>query len=150
MGFRRDAREKAMQFLYQAEVNPGELEEQLAIFWAMQENEVARNTRTFADELIRGAARFVDESDERIKKYSQNWDFHRIAHVDRNIMRLAIYELLHREDIPPVVTINEAVDIAKRFSTDDSGKFVNGILDRVKEELTRPFRTAAGGQDRKK
>ena len=73
--------------------------------------------------------------DERIKGYAKNWDFHRIAAVDRNIMRLAIFEMFHREDIPPVVSINEAVDIAKKFSTQDSGKFVNGILDKIKGEL---------------
>jgi N utilization substance protein B len=65
---------------------------------------------------------------------------HRIAAVDRNILRLAIYEMLHRDDIPPVVSINEAVDIAKKFSTQDSGKFVNGILDKIKSELMRPAR----------
>ena len=65
-----------------------------------------------------------------------------MAGVDRNILRLAVYEMLHREDIPPVVSINEAVDIAKKFSTDDSGKFVNGILDKVISQLDRPARTA--------
>ena len=75
-----------------------------------------------------------------IKKHAKNWELHRIAAVDRNILRLAIYEMLHRDDIPPVVSINEAVDIAKKFSTQDSGKFVNGILDKVKGELMRPAR----------
>ena len=83
-----------------------------------------------------------DAIDERIKKHCKNWDFHRIAAVDRNIMRLAIFEMLHREDIPPVVSINEAVDIAKKFSTEDSGKFVNGILDKVRGEILRPARQA--------
>src|SRR5258707_425675 len=98
--------------------------------------------RLFADPLIRGALQFRDEADAIIKKHAENWDLHRIAAVDRNIMRLAIYEMLHREDIPPIVSINEAVDIAKKFSTQDSGKFVNGILDKVKGELMRPTRTA--------
>ena len=83
--------------------------------------------------------------DERIKKYAKNWDLHRMAVVDRNIMRLAIYEMLHRDDIPPIVSINEAVDIAKKFSTEDSGKFVNGILDQIKGEILRPARTAKEG-----
>ena len=74
------------------------------------------------------------------EKHAQNCDVHRIAAVDRNILRLAIYEMLHREDIPPVVSINEAVDIAKKFSTYDSGKFVNGVLDKVKDGLMRPAR----------
>ena len=84
--------------------------------------------------------------DERIAKYTDNWDLPRIAAVDRNILRLAMYEMLFRDDIPPVVSINEAVDIAKKFSTRESGAFVNGILDRLKTDLTRPSRTAASAQ----
>jgi N utilization substance protein B len=96
--------------------------------------------RLFAEPLIRGALDHRDEADALIKKHAQNWDLHRMAAVDRNILRLAIYEMLYRDDIPPVVSINEAVDIAKKFSTQDSGKFVNGILDKVKGELLRPAR----------
>ena len=94
----------------------------------------------FADPLIRGTLQHRDAIDEQIKKHVRNLELHRIAAVDRNILRLAIYEMLHREDIPPVVSINEAVDIAKKFSTHDSGKFVNGILDKVKGDLLRPAR----------
>ena len=96
--------------------------------------------RAFAEPLIRGTLEHRDAIDALIKKHAKNWELHRIAAVDRNILRLAIYEMLHREDIPPVVSINEAVDIAKKFSTQDSGKFVNGILDKVKSELMRPAR----------
>ncbi len=96
--------------------------------------------RLFADPVIRGTLEHRAEADEIIKKHALNWDLHRIAAVDRNILRLAIFEMMHREDIPPVVSINEAVDIAKKFSTEDSGKFVNGILDKVKGELLRPAR----------
>jgi N utilization substance protein B len=96
----------------------------------------------FADTLIRGVLERRDELDEIIRKHALNWDLHRMAVVDRNVMRLGIYEMLFRDDIPPVVSINEAVDIAKRFSTEESGRFVNGILDRVKAELLRPARTA--------
>src|SRR5258705_10280442 len=94
----------------------------------------------FAEALIRGTLEHRGETDELIKKHAQNWELHRMAAVDRNILRLAVYEMLYREDIPPVVSINEAVDIAKKFSTQDSGKFVNGILDKVKGELLRPAR----------
>jgi N utilization substance protein B len=94
----------------------------------------------FAEPLIRGAIEKREELDEQICKYAENWDLKRMAAVDRNILRLAIYEMLHRDDIPPIVSINEAVDIAKKFSTHDSGKFVNGILDRVKGDLLRPAR----------
>ena len=97
--------------------------------------------RLFADPLICGTLEHRDQLDAEIMKHAKNWDLHRMAVVDRNILRLAIYEMLHRDDIPPVVSINEAVDIAKKFSTDDSGKFVNGILDKVKGELMRPGRT---------
>jgi len=97
-------------------------------------------TRLFADPLIKGTLEHRDEIDKIIVEHAKNWDLHRIAGVDRNILRLSIYEMLHREDIPPIVSINEAVDIAKKFSTEDSGKFVNGILDKVKQNLMRPAR----------
>ena len=163
MGKRREARERAVQFLFQYDINqPEGLDEALNQFWDSQTTaaiaeEKAESTwgekvelpppsaaeaevRLFADPLIRGAVQHRDESDTYIKKYAQNWDLHRIAAVDRNILRLAIFEMLHRDDIPPVVSINEAVDIAKKFSTQDSGKFVNGILDKVKGQLMRPAR----------
>ena len=96
--------------------------------------------RLFAEPLIRGVIEHRNAIDEQIKHHAKNWELHRMAAVDRNVLRLAIYEMLHREDIPPVVSINEAVDIAKKFSTEDSGKFVNGILDKIKGELMRPAR----------
>jgi transcription antitermination protein NusB len=163
MGKRREARERAVQFLFQHDLNPPEnLDAALAQFWdsqqtaAIAEEKGAANwgepfelppptadeaaMRLFAEPLVRGAIEHRAAIDEQIKKYATNWDLHRIAAVDRNILRLAIYEMLYREDIPPVVSINEAVDIAKKFSTQDSGKFVNGILDKVKSELMRPAR----------
>ena len=163
MGKRREARERAVQFLFQHDLNPPEnLDQELALFWNSQriaalEDEKAPSTwgpraelppptteeaeaRLFAEPLIRGVLEQRDAIDEHIKKHTRNWDFHRIAAVDRNIMRLAIYEMLNREDIPPIVSINEAVDIAKKFSTQDSGKFVNGILDKVRGEILRPAR----------
>jgi N utilization substance protein B len=163
MGKRREARERAVQFLFQHDLNPpADLDRALDEFWESQRaaaiaeekgpatwgQEVElpppstgeAEMRLFAEPLIRGTVRHRDEADEHIKKHVKNWELHRIAAVDRNILRLAIYEMLHRDDIPPVVSINEAVDIAKKFSTQDSGKFVNGILDKVKGELMRPAR----------
>ena len=166
MGKRREARERAVQFLFQHDLNPpdgaDQLDAEIAQFWDSQRwaaiaEEKGASTwgqkvelpppaaeelamRQFAEPLIRGVVEHRNEVDELIKKYAQNWDMHRMAAVDRNILRLAIYEMLHRDDIPPVVSINEAVDIAKKFSTEDSGKFVNGILDRVKGDLLRPAR----------
>jgi N utilization substance protein B len=163
MGKRREARERAVQFLFQHDLNPPEnLDRALNEFWDTQRAAAIAGEkgpatwgqpvelppptaeeaemRLFADPLIRGAVEHRDAIDEHIKKHAKNWEFHRIATVDRNIMRLAIYEMLFREDIPPIVSINEAVDIAKKFSTQDSGKFVNGILDKVRSELMRPAR----------
>ncbi len=163
MGKRREARERAVQFLFQHDLNPPEdLELELATFWNSQRNAAIEEdkgpatwgekvdlppptteeaeTRLFSEPLIRGVLEHRDAIDEQIKKHARNWDFHRIAAVDRNIMRLAIFEMLYRQDIPPIVSINEAVDIAKKFSTEDSGKFVNGILDKIKGELMRPGR----------
>ena len=163
MGKRREARERAVQFLFQHDLNPPEaLDEALELFWESQRTaaiaeEKGKATwgekielppptadeaamRLFSEPLIRGTLDHREEADALIRKYCKNWDLPRIAAVDRNILRLAIYEMLHREDIPPVVSINEAVDIAKKFSTEDSGKFINGILDSVKGELMRPAR----------
>jgi N utilization substance protein B len=142
-GKRRQARELAAQFLYQFDLAGGAVEDALASFWQTQ-NETAEQTRTFSEELIRGTVEHRAEIDERIKKYTEHWELSRIAAVDRNILRLAIFEMLYRDDIPPVVSINEAVDIAKKFSTRESGAFVNGILDRLRADLPRPARTPAG------
>jgi len=163
MGKRREARERAVQFLFQHDLNPPQdLDEVLGEFWESQRaaaiaedkgpatwgqplelpppSSGEAEVRLFAEPLIRGVIQYRGEIDEQIKKHVRNWELHRIAAVDRNILRLAIYEMLHREDIPPVVSINEAVDIAKKFSTHDSGKFVNGILDKIKAGLMRPAR----------
>jgi N utilization substance protein B len=142
---RRLARELAVQFLYQFDVSGGPLEEALPLFWETQP-EVGEAGRKFAEELVHGVIEKRDPIDEKIAKCTDNWDLPRIAAVDRNILRLAIYEMLYRDDIPPVVSINEAVDIAKKFSTRESGAFVNGILDRLKAGLTRPSRTATSAQ----
>ncbi len=164
MGTRREARERAVQFLFQYDMNcPGDLDKELGLFWESQrmvaiadEKSDAKwgektelppptadeaTVRLFAEPLIRGTIELREELDERIKKYAKNWDLKRMAVVDRNVLRLAIYEMFHRDDIPPIVSINEAVDIAKKFSTDDSGRFVNGILDKVKNDLMRPARS---------
>jgi len=144
-GKRRIARELAVQFLYQFDLGGGTLEEALPLFWETQ-SEVSDDGRKFTEELIHGVVERRVPIDERIAKYTDNWDLPRIAAVDRNILRLAMYEMLFRDDIPPVVSINEAVDIAKKFSKRASGAFVNGILDRLKADLTRPSRTAASAQ----
>jgi N utilization substance protein B len=143
MGLRRDAREAAVQFLYQVDTHrPENIDPALKEFWA--QNEEPQNVREFADKLLRGVLEKMPEVDAKIRGLADNWDFERLAVVDRNILRLAVYEMLFRDDIPPVVSINEAIEIAKKFSTAESGKFVNGLLDRAKKELLRPTRQAAG------
>ena len=133
----------AIQFLYQFDMAGGAMDEALESFWDTQ-NDVNKSVRAFAEELIRGCMAHREVVDQKVKQYTEHWELPRMAAVDRNILRLAIYEMLCRDDIPPVVSINEAVDIAKRFSTRESGAFVNGILDRLRADLTRPARTAAG------
>jgi N utilization substance protein B len=144
-GKRRLAREHAIQFLYQYDLNPMDLPQALALFWAAQDS-AASNVRVFAEELIRGTIENRVAIDEKIRQYTEHWELDRIAAVDRNILRLAIYEMTIRDDIPPIVSINEAVDIAKKYSTPDSGGFVNGILDRLRMDLPRPARTAGEGR----
>lgn len=143
MGLRRDGREAAIQFLYQFDTHkPTNVEQSLAAFW--EQNDEPKNVREFANDLLKGALEKLPEVDAKIRTLADNWDFERLAAVDRNILRLAVYEMLFRPEIPPVVSINEAIEIAKKFSTAESGKFVNGLLDRVKKDLLRPARQAAG------
>lgn len=165
LGVRRRARQRAVQFLFQHDMNPPEnMQAALDFLFSSQHPEAVTEDKTgqarwgeepempvaagdeaalrvFAEGLIKGVLENREKLDEEIKKHAKNWDIHRMAVVDRNILRLAIYEMRFRDDIPPVVSINEAVEIAKLFSTDDSGRFVNGILDKVRQELMRPART---------
>lgn len=141
MSTRRDARLWAVQLLFQRDFNPGDLAEALEVFWS--ERKTGDKARVFTEELVRGVESHKAELDEHLQRYADNWDLKRMGGVDRNVMRVALFEMLHRSDIPPVVSINEAVELAKDLSTDESGKFVNGILDRIRKDLKRPARAAA-------
>jgi N utilization substance protein B len=141
MSRRRDNRVAAVQFLYMWEANPPEsIRDNLCEFFGTQEN--PREYYSFAEELITGTIEHITEVDDIIKEYAKNWDFKRIARVDLAILRLAIYEMLYRKDIPPVVSINEAIDLSKTFSIPDAKRFINGILDQFKLKLDRPLREA--------
>lgn len=140
-GGRHEAREWAVQFLFQRDFNRSAIEEALSDFW--QDKRPNAKSREFAEELVRGVEQHREELDRQLKKYAENWDVKRMGAVDRNVMRVALYEMMFRADIPPVVSINEAVEIAKDLSGIESGKFVNGILDRACKELDRPARAAA-------
>ena len=144
MGKRRDGREAAVQYLYQLDLNGREYTASTFDFWDLRSAPGAAHPpekfQTGMAEVVRGVGEHLAEIDERIIKYSANFELGRIAAVDRNILRVAIYEMLYCPEIPPVVSINEAIEIAKRFGSEESGRFVNGILDRVRGELTRPLR----------
>ena len=139
MGTRRKSRELALQMLFQADLGKQPIDDVRQTFWKGR-GEVTPEVKGFTEDLFRVAQDRAADIDKLIEDHAENWRMDRMAAVDRNILRLAIFEMLHRDDIPPVVSINEAVDIAKKFSTQDSGKFVNGILDKVKGELMRPAR----------
>ena len=134
MGIRRQARETALQILYLVDVGGISLE---AASKACAGAPLPSPTvQCFTDRLASGTLAIRKELDEFISKYTENWEISRMAAVDRNILRLAAYELLHHPETPIPVVIDEAVEIAKTYSTQDSGKFVNGILDKIK--LERP------------
>ncbi len=139
--FRHLNRLYTVQFLYMWDVQKCDsLETALNHFFELQETD--RKNHRFAEKLIHGALQNMPQIDQTIKKHCQNWTFERIAKVDLAILRLAVYELLFCTDIPPVVSINEAIDLSKELSTTDSKRFINGILDNLKLDLTRPLRTA--------
>lgn len=138
---RRANRMVVVQFLYQWEMNkPEQLLDTLRVFIESQENE--RDFYQFAESLIHGVIENITFIDQEIQKYAQNWSFERIAKVDLSVLRLAIYELSFRNDIPPIVSINEAIDLGKTFSNEESKRFINGILDQVKSKIQRPLRKA--------
>jgi N utilization substance protein B len=139
---RRENRMSTVQFLYQWESNkPEVLADDLCQFFENQEED--RAYYAFAEELALGTIENIEVIDTHIAEHAKNWTFDRIAKVDLAILRLAIYELLHRTDIPPIVSINEAIDLSKVFSNPDSKRFINGILDKMKDKITRPLRKAA-------
>lgn len=138
---RRQAREWAVQFLFQTEFNPNDLESALTDFWSDEERKPSKRDLDYVNEVVRGVLEKQRELDRTISKYTQNWDIERLGVLDRTILRLATYEMLFRNDIPPVVSINEAVEIAKAYISKESGRFMNGVLDRIQKELDRPSRT---------
>lgn len=155
MGDRRDARELALQALFYFDVNKGEPWELLELFCLNFEEMINgnhlnfdkmtsrsylnsdelphENQREFFISLVEGVVNHLGEIDDLIHSSSKNWKISRMPVVDRNIMRIAVYELLYCPDIPAKVSINEAVDIGKKYGTRDSGAFVNGVLDRIRE-----------------
>jgi N utilization substance protein B len=136
---RREGRVAAMQYLYAWSLNtPTDPVENLRLFFASRE-EIAPHP-VFAEELIHGITGHLPEIDAIIKELAQNWEFERIAKIDLAILRVAIFEMMYRRDIPPIVSINEAIDLSKQFSNADAKRFITGILDRLKDRLGRDSR----------
>jgi len=137
---RTRARERALQALYQIDVAAEGIEEALSAFWRSFEP-VEKEVRQLAEGLVRGVAEHRRQVDETIENASSNWRLDRMARVDRNVLRLAVYELL-RTEVPVKVVINEAIELGKKFGSESSGAFVNGVLDRVAAGLSPERRNA--------
>lgn len=131
---RTKARERAVQALYQLDVAASDLDEALARFWRNFEP-VEKEVREMAEDLVRGVAAHRLEIDELIEGASAHWRLDRMAKVDRNVLRLAVHELLHRPDVPVKVVINEAIELGKKYGSESSGAFVNGVLDGIAARL---------------
>ncbi len=141
MGSRRLSRELALQFLYQLDVlREGvkgniDVDEYIDQFWRDRGFRVGEDVKEFANVLARGVCDSVDTIDSIIGRFSEHWKVERMPKIDRNILRMGVYELLYLRSIPPAVTINEAIDLAKKYGSEESGRFVNGILDKIRQAL---------------
>ena len=139
MGARRTGRERALQALYQLELTPGPVDEALSSAWSAHADEgrPEPEAQRFAVELAHGVRDHLKEIDALIQEHSHNWRLDRMGRIDRNVLRLGIFELKHRPDIPRRVTLNEMVELAKAFGTEESSAFINGLLDRVAVALQK-------------
>jgi N utilization substance protein B len=147
MGVRREGREAAIQFLYQRDLGGGAGVADLQDFYAFRG--LSPSARRFCEGLVSGLLERTEAIDVALREHTQNYELERLSAVDRNILRLAVHEMLHCDDIPPIVSINEAIDIAKKYGTEESGRFVNGVLDKIKATLKRPERTPASNKQSK-
>lgn len=129
MGVRREGRELALQLLYALELNPIEVQEMLRL--SRENSRASAEVRDFAEELVAGVVANRDAIDKIIVEKSKNWAISRMARVDLNILRLAVFELVFCSEIPKNVTMNEAIEVAKKFGTEDSSAFINGMLDEI-------------------
>jgi transcription antitermination protein NusB len=135
MGARRKARVCALQMLFQFDVTKPRVDELSKMYWDSFGEEFGEVDEEFASRLALGTISHIESIDELIKQRAENWRISRMAIVDRNILRLAIYEFLYEDETPKTVVINEALEIARRFSTFEATQFINGILDAIKRDL---------------
>ena len=133
MGKRRLSRELAVQFLYLTEMNEGDVQDQLKMFW--EGHSSPEEVQSFTEDILNDIFEHKEEIDARLEKYSDNWTLSRMTVIDRNLLRLAASEILYSKTVPPKVAIDEAVEIAKRFGSEDSPNFINGVLDRILKEF---------------
>lgn len=133
MGNRRLSRELVIQFLYLTEMNEGEIENQLKSFW--ESNSCQEDVQSFTEEILNNIFDHKKEIDTRLEKYSDNWTLSRMTVIDRNLLRMAASELMFSKTVPPKVVIDEALEIAKKFGSEDSPNFINGVLDRILKEI---------------
>ena len=129
MGARRKARELALQMLFQHDMSGNGADQIIETFEELQKSKT--NTQEFAKKIFRGTVENMTDIDEKIQNQAENWRLSRMAAVDRNIIRMSVYEFLHENDTPKLVIIDEAIEIAKRFGTQKSPQFINGILDGI-------------------
>lgn len=132
MGKRREGREAALQFLFSHDLNARLDERDAEAFWVLRRT--SPSVRAFAEELISGVRSNLEPINVIISPALDNFDLDRVSAVERNILRIAVFEMLHLQEIPAAVTINEAIEIAKRFGGDESGRFINGVLDRIRRD----------------
>ena len=130
------ARESALKILYAIDITKEEPDKCINNFW-MSQDKIEQEIKNYADDIVRGVCRNKERIDKLVSECATNWELGRMAVIDRNILRLGTYELIFAEGIPPKVAINEAIDIAKRYGDKDSGKFVNGVLDKISKERSK-------------
>jgi len=145
MGKRRRSRELAIKVLFHLEFS--KKDDPATAFDLICNNfGISKDIEVFSKELVLGVCVYINELDNLISKASQNWRLERIARVDHSILRLAVYELLYRDDIPPKVSINEAVDLGKKFGTEESSAFINGILDKIYTSQSKTSQNTGPGE----
>lgn len=135
MGRRRRGREFALQLLFQIDLAGGEPDGVFGEFWKSQEAD--DDSRAFAERLVRGVHAACADLDRVISEAAENWRVERMAVVDRNVLRVAVYEMLHHPETPPLVVIDEAIEVGKRYGSERSGGFINGILDGIRRRIER-------------
>ncbi len=151
MGKRRKARESALQILFELEFDNTQLEKTLNQYWGTKRASEA--VKEYSSWLVKGIVSHQEEIDSLIQSSSEHWRISRMALVDRNILRIAVFEFLHEENVVPAIIINEAIEIAKKYSSDEAADFVNGVLDAIRKKLeakNKTLKEGKNGQKRKK